>query len=160
MSRRNGQRHLPELLTTLLGMSLDQIEWFAPATLQVVPPKPTKVSNRERKRLRVRAYEQGKRIVADWLTAAKEHSARIAKLVSEDKIWLAEEAQREWLAKDAADSSALAHRLTDRLIPSLTAAKAKERRAMGKAIKRERQRLNEAASKLAKAKLAAFKARR
>jgi hypothetical protein len=114
-------------------------------------------------RLRAQADRLGKMILADWLTAAKDRAAQIGKMVEQDKLWLAEEAQRAARAADAERDTAQARDAIDRMVekdlPILKAQaerRGKQRRSMSKAIKREKQRLNEAALKLARAKVQAM----
>jgi CO/xanthine dehydrogenase FAD-binding subunit len=102
----------------------------------------------------------GRIIAADWLANAKARSARIAALVQQDKQWLAEEAERAWQAQDAADSEALAQRMVDRLAPALQKAANDECRQLRKDIKRDRKKIEAAGKRIARVKLARFKARR
>jgi hypothetical protein len=156
MSRR--RRDYPDLLTTILGMSLNDIEWTEP-----------KVSRAFVARMKAQADKVGRIIAADWINAAKERLAEVGRQVTADAVdqQRRDQQEREQHAAQAelnerladhCDSVAIAQRLLEAVLPAALAKK--HRKAMARAIKRERQRLNEAASKLAKAKVAAFKARR
>jgi hypothetical protein len=152
MNRRNHQRRFPNYLSTI-GINLTEIEWRA-----------EKISNRERKRLLAKANKIGKIILADWLADAKASLAATAKLVDADREWLAREAEREAeraaAERDLADTTVIIDRLVEADLPALRAAAdrlRKQRRAMSKAVKRERQRLEAAGRKLAGAKLQAFR---
>ena len=114
------------------------------------------ISKREQERLKRHAKGVGYRILVDWLQAAKQSLAQTARLVEQDNQWLEEEAQRAWIARDNADSEILAKRMVEAMAPAL----AKERKKMNRAVNRERAKLETAGRKLARAKVAALRARR
>jgi hypothetical protein len=149
-------RDYPDLLTTILGMSLHEIEWEQP-----------KLSRATVARLKAQADRIGRMIAADWINVAKERLADIGQQIAADALDQQRrdeaEAERQEAERAAAETQAIIDRLVERDLPALKAEliqKRKQRKAMGKAVARERVKLEAAVRKLARAKLARFKARR
>jgi septal ring factor EnvC (AmiA/AmiB activator) len=152
MSRR---RDYPNLLTTLLGMSLNEIEWTAP-----------KVTKRDLKRMRQQADWIGKIIADDWLRAAKSRLVEIGLKVAADEIDQQRrdrmEEERAANERELSETQKAIDRMVEAELPALRAEVAtlrKRRAAMGKAVKRERAKLEAAAKKVARLKLARLRGR-
>jgi hypothetical protein len=137
-------RAYPDLLTTILGMSLKEIEWRAPY-----------LTRAEVATLNARAKRLGELIAEDWKRAALERSAQIAALIQQDQEWLVEENAREQQARDLEDSARIAHAM----IESLLTPTERLRKAM-KAEQHELQRWREQINRAARAKVKGSKARR
>jgi hypothetical protein len=132
-------------LSEFIDFRLDEIEW-TPVTVTVLVPA------RVRRRYRWRANRRAKKFAAEWLKWAREQAERTAELVRRDAI---DQIRRDELAAQSAellDSAKIAERMA-------AAETRKPRKAMSKAIKRERQKLERAGKALARAKLAAFRKR-
>jgi hypothetical protein len=128
-------------LGEFLDCGLDEIEW-----------EPPKLPYYAMRKLRVRVNRLGKIIAADWLAEAKAQLERTADQIRRDAI---DQLRRDELAAQSADLADSARIAEQMAIAEIK----KPRRAMNKAIKRERQKLERAGRALARAKLAAFRNR-
>jgi hypothetical protein len=155
MNRQNRHRDYPNLLTTILGMPLSEIEWTA-----------QKVSKRTQKRMRAQAAAIGRKIAAEDRAAALAWLAEVGRQIASDALDQqrrdAAEAERQANERDLAETLKTIDRMVEQELPALRAEleqKRKKRKAMGKAVKRERAKLEAAAKKLAKLKLAQLRRR-
>ncbi|HEV2522711.1 MAG TPA: hypothetical protein VGT24_10060 [Candidatus Acidoferrales bacterium] len=149
MSRRNRQRDYPDLLTTLLGMRLSEIEWTAP-----------RISKRTQNRLRAQAAKIGKVIIDDWMRAAKERLAEVGRLIAADALDQRRREDDERARRDYAETVAIAERMADALLPVVRSEYNAACRRLRAEIKQEQEIIRKAGRRIARAKLARFKARR
>ena len=148
MSRHTRQRRFPDYLS-VIGIDLHEVEWESP-----------RISKRVQNRLRAQAAKIGKVIVDDWLAEAKARSARTAALIAADAIDQRRREEDAQARRDYAETVAIAERMADALFPAIQKAYNDECRRLIAEIKRDQERIRKAGRRIARAKLARFKARR
>jgi hypothetical protein len=122
--------------------------------------EPPKLSRKAVARLKAQADRIGRIIADDWIRAARERLAKVGRQIAADNLDQArrDKAEAERLAAEraTAETQAIIDRLIDRDLPALRAEldiKRKKRHAMARAVKREKEKLQAAQRKLARAKL-------
>ena len=154
MMRRNQKRCFPPYLAEL-GIRLMDIEW-----------EPVPISPRAKKLLKAQAAKVGKIILDDWLEQAKAQQAAVERLIAADaeaeRALAEQEAYRQAAERDLAETTVIVNRMIERELPVLKAAatqRRKQRKAMSKAVRRERAKLEAESRRLAQAKLARLRKR-
>jgi hypothetical protein len=141
-------RVFPNYLSTI-GIDLNDIEWKSP-----------RVSVKERRKLNLRAYAQGKIIADDWLEAARKRLAAIGDKIAKDELDQRRRDEQVERSRDFEESVALAEMMTDAALPAIQKAYNAECKKLRLEIKRDQEKIRRAAQRIAKVKLARFRARR